>query len=100
MAKIIRIDEIIEFESKEINEKEVKENNNQDLIDKAEELGVPFGCTDGRCGSCRVEIIEGMENLSERTKNEIDMGFDESDNFRLICQCTIKNKNGIVKIKI
>lgn len=79
-------------------EVEVKENDNQDLINKAEELGVIFGCTDGRCGSCRVKVIEGMENLSERTQNELDMGLSEDEPYRLICQCRVKSD--VVKIRV
>ena len=89
MAKIIREDD---FE-----EREVKDNDNFDLIDKAEELGIPFGCQDGRCGSCRIEVTEGMENLTERTQNELDVGFTENDSYRLICQCKIKS--GTVRIR-
>jgi len=90
MAKLVNI---------ETNEElDVKDNDNDDLVDKAEELGIPFGCIDGRCGSCRVEVTEGMDKLSERTKNELDMGLDESENYRLICQCKIKS--GVVKIKV
>lgn len=32
------------------------------LHDQGEEL--PHGCLSGSCGACRVEIIEGSENLS------------------------------------
>tara|TARA_Y100000310_G_scaffold39747_2_gene37272 strand:- start:1350 stop:1613 length:264 start_codon:yes stop_codon:yes gene_type:complete len=74
--------------------REVKPNNTEDLIDKAEELGVLFGCQDGRCGACRVEVTEGMENLSERTENEKDLGVEEPH--RLMCQCKMK---GDVNIK-
>ena len=95
MPKLIRIDD-----PENIEEREIKENDNQDLIDKAEEIGVPFGCTDGKCGSCRVEIAEGMENLNERTQNELDMGLTKDEPFRLICQCKIKNKEGVVKIRV
>jgi ferredoxin len=95
MAKLVNID----YKSNEIIEEvEVSDNDNDDLIDKSEELGVAFGCTDGRCGSCRVEISEGMENLTELTQNERDMGLNEDENARLICQCKIKQ--GVVKIKI
>lgn len=62
---------------------------------KAEELGIPFGCKQGLCGTCRSEIIEGMENLNEKNNREIDMGLENNE--RLICQCTIKK--GVVKIK-
>tara|TARA_Y100000310_G_C20575834_1_gene760358 strand:- start:21 stop:290 length:270 start_codon:yes stop_codon:yes gene_type:complete len=89
MAKLVQIDEK--------KEKEVKDNDNFDLIDQAEELGVAFGCQDGRCGSCRVEVTEGMENLSKRTQNEIDL-LDDDPVHRLVCQCKIKS--GTVKIRI
>ena len=98
MAKLIREDN---FDGKiETEEREVNDNDNSDLIDKAEELGVAFGCQDGRCGSCRVEVAEGMGNLTEKTTNEDDvLGSEEdSENYRLMCQCKIKN--GLVKIKI
>ena len=105
MAKLIRLDDKpLEKVSKdepnedENMEKEVLDNDNDDLIDKAEELGVPFGCTDGRCGSCRVEVVDGMDNLSDRTQNELDMGLDDSENYRLICQCKIKEN--VVKIRV
>ena len=77
--------------------KEVKDNDNFDLIDQSEELGVAFGCQDGRCGSCRVEVIEGMENLNEKTINEKDLLEDDKIH-RLMCQCKIKE--GVVKISI
>ena len=77
--------------------KEVKDNDNFDLIDKSEELGVAFGCQDGRCGSCRVEVIEGMDNLTPKTQNEKDLLGDNKIH-RLMCQCNIKE--GIVKISV
>ena len=95
MAKLLRVND-----PDDIEEREVLENDIDSLIDKAEEIGVPFGCTDGRCGSCRVEVVEGMEYLTERTQNELDMGLDESEPFRLICQCKIKDKSSLVKIKV
>ena len=60
-----------------------------------EKFGVPFACEDGMCGTCVIEIIEGMQNLSERNEKENDMGL--SENQRLACQCTIKK--GIVKVR-
>jgi len=87
MAKIINEDN---------ESKEVKDNDNFDLIDRSEELGVAFGCQDGRCGSCRVEVIEGMENLNEKTVNEKDLGME--GNHRFMCPCSIKQ--GVVKIRV
>lgn len=80
------------------DEKEIEVKDNDYAIDAAEELGVAFGCQDGRCGSCRVEIVEGMENLSELTQNELDAGITTEEPYRFLCQCKIKS--GLVKIRI
>lgn len=61
-----------------------------------EEAGVPFACTEGICGTCVIEVTEGMENLSEFTQEEEDF-LGEMDNERLACQCRLKS--GYVKIK-
>jgi len=39
------------------------------------------------CGTCEIEIIEGMANLNERTQEESDLGME--GNKRLGCQCII-----------
>lgn len=65
---------------------EVKDGSN--IRDPVEELGVPFCCTNGICGTCMIDIVEGEENLSELTQNEVDMERDKTH--RLACQCQIK----------
>jgi ferredoxin len=66
------------------------------IQDACEELGVPFGCRDGRCGTCRIEIKEGKENLSEINYKEKEL-FANEDN-RYACQCSIKQ--GTVKLNL
>ena len=61
-----------------------------------EEAGVPFACTEGVCGTCVIEIVEGNANLSEFTQEEKDFLGDQ-DRERLACQCRIMG--GCVKIK-
>ena len=92
MAKIVRVDENGEIEES------IDVSSDEDLVDAGEKLGVAFGCIDGRCGSCRVEVVEGMENLSELTQNELDIGMTKDEPYRLMCQCKIKQ--GLVKIRI
>lgn len=70
-------------------------DNDSQIRDKAEELGIPFGCKQGRCGTCRSVILEGMENLYEKNDREIEMGLEENE--RLCCQAKIKN--GTIRIK-
>ena len=59
------------------------------IQEACEEAGVPFACTEGICGTCCIEVTEGMENLSEYNQAEEDF-LGEEDCERLACQCTIK----------
>lgn len=54
-----------------------------------EALGVPFGCTEGRCGTCAVEVVEGGENLAPRTEAENELRL--RDNERLACQAHVQS---------
>jgi len=65
------------------------------ITEVCEEQGVPFACTEGVCGTCVIEIEEGMENLSPFTQEEKDF-LGELDKERLACQCCIRS--GCVKI--
>ena len=78
MAKIIN--------SKNNQEKEVPDGSS--IREAAEELGVPFSCRNGICGTCMIEIHSGKENLSELKEQEHDLERDEKH--RLACQCKIK----------
>lgn len=44
------------------------------LFDELERLGhsLPHGCLAGSCGSCRIEIVEGVQNLSPLSVVELD----------------------------
>ena len=59
-----------------------------------EKLGVPFSCSEGICGTCRIEVSEGQDNLSPINEKETDLGADKSHRFA--CQC--KLKQGDVKV--
>ena len=50
----------------------------------------------GQCGTCIVEIVEGMENLSERTPFEQRKLKKKPNNYRLACQTLV---NGSVSVK-
>jgi ferredoxin len=66
------------------------------IIEACEEAGVPFACTEGVCGTCVIEVVEGMDNLSEFNQAESDF-LGELHKERLACQCKIKH--GCVKVK-
>ena len=50
----------------------------------------------GQCGTCIVEIVEGMENLSERTDFEKRKLKRKPASYRLACQTLV---NGPVSVK-
>jgi len=60
---------------------------------------IAYGCEDGVCGTCIVEVEEGIENLTKMEDQEdqtLDMMMMKEGNHRLACQCKV---NGDVKIK-
>jgi hypothetical protein len=65
------------------------------ITEACEEAGVPFACTEGVCGTCVIEVVEGMDNLSPFTQEETDFLGDQ-DRERLACQCRLSG--GCVKI--
>lgn len=50
----------------------------------------------GQCGTCIVEVVEGMENLSPRTEVENRKLKRKPESYRLACQTIV---NGPVSIK-
>lgn len=86
MAKII-------FED---NDEEAQLPDGSPIAEACEQAGIPFACTEGVCGTCVIEVTEGMENLSEFNQAESDF-LGELDKERLACQCKILG--GCVKIK-
>lgn len=76
---------------------EVELEDDAPIAQCCEEAGVPFACTEGICGTCIVEVLEGKENLSEPSQAEIDfLGETGTARERMACQCKIKK--GLVKI--
>jgi len=76
-------------------EGEAEVADGEKIMPACEKKGVSFGCEDGLCGACLIEIESGEDNLGEKTQQEKDMLGDDL-NVRLACQCKIKS--GEVKI--
>ncbi len=64
---------------------------------KNPELPLKFGCCHGECGTCAIEVLQGSQNLSKCSQQELltlkKKGL--SGNHRLACQCAL---NGDVTI--
>ena len=79
---------IFEDEGKEV---EVADGSRvQDAVTEVD-ADIPFGCREGECATCIVEVLSGMENLSEYSENELLTLTDEerAANIRLTCQISI-----------
>jgi len=50
----------------------------------------------GQCGTCVVEIVEGLENLSPRTEFENRKLKKKPDNYRLACQTLVNGPVSVV----
>lgn len=78
------------------NNEEIELPDDSPITEACEEAGVPFACTEGVCGTCVIEVLEGKENLSAPTQEEEDFLGEGTCDERLACQCRIKQ--GKVKI--
>lgn len=74
----------IKFENKTIGIPDGSE-----IKETCEDLGVPFNCKNGTCGTCIIEVTHGKDNLSPLNEKEKMLGLDETH--RLACQCRIKS---------
>jgi ferredoxin len=52
----------------------------------------------GQCGTCLVEVVDGMDNLSPRTAAENDKLKKRPESYRLACQTVILG-NATIKTK-
>jgi ferredoxin len=67
-------------------------DNNARLKDVLEPTNILFGCSNGLCGTCMIEVIENPDGLAEKENRELDtLNFLSAEpNQRLACQCKVK----------
>lgn len=80
----------------EPNDETVELEDGSRIQEVCEEAGLPFACTEGICGTCVIEVLEGQENLSAPTQEEVDFLGEGNLEERLACQCKINS--GSVKL--
>ncbi len=88
----------IYFAGEDNFEKEVADGSSlQSAVDSAG-ADVMFGCREGTCATCMIQVHEGKENLSGPTEAEETTLLDDEieAGIRLACQCKIMS--GSVKI--
>jgi ferredoxin len=72
------------------------------LLDAGEKAGVEMeaGCFNCSCGTCVVEVVDGMANLEEPTPEELDV-LDQwnrdPEKFRLACCVRVKDGDVVIR---
>lgn len=63
------------------------------------DTSILFGCRDGACGACMVQVLEGAEHLSPMEEDEQDFleTMNAREGERLACQCKVY---GDVKLEV
>ena len=73
-----------------------------DLTDDHPDADVPYSCRSASCGTCRIEIIEGADALSEPEEDErevIDL-FGDNEKTRLACQTKIVGQAERIVVRV
>lgn len=55
-------------------------------------IPLKFGCQKGECGVCLIKVVDGIEKISKRTKQEratLQKLNKASEDVRLACQCAL-----------
>lgn len=70
-------------------DEEIEVPDSSPLWEPCENMGVPFSCKDGTCGTCKIRVNEGMENLSPYNDKEKNLLGEQMGTVRLACQLKI-----------
>ena len=78
----------------EDDQKTVEVEANQSLTDICDEHpnSLLLGCREASCGTCLMEVVSGIENLSPITDDEqdlLDVLAPDNPHARLACQCVV-----------
>lgn len=70
----------------------------QDAIARAD-AEIDFGCREGECATCIIEVLEGIEHLGSPNENEeLTLMEDELERgIRLACQCKVSGGRVVIR---
>ncbi len=79
-------------------------NDGGPLVDLCDENAtpVPFSCRSASCGTCRVDVLEGMDQLLAAEDEELDIldvFGDDPKKRRLACQAKMRPGTGLLRIR-
>lgn len=73
-----------------------------DLADEHPATAVPFSCRFANCGTCRVEVVEGLDLCEPPTEREARVRriFSDGPSVRLACQLRVGGGDGVVRLRV
>lgn len=73
-----------------------------DITDAHAAAGVPYDCRSASCGTCRVEVLEGAEALSDAEDEELNLLdiFGGQPRVRLACQMRVTKEHARVVLRV
>lgn len=88
----------------EDDQKTLEVEPNQNLAEICDEhpISLLFGCREASCGTCLIEVVRGIENLSPITADEQDLLevlAPDNPHARLACQCVVMGDISISTLK-
>lgn len=94
----------IEFEGAgQAGDKKAEAPNGGELLDICDDVLAPvaFSCRSASCGTCHIEVVEGIELLEDAGEDEEDLLdlLDGPKNGRLACQAKVKPGPGLIRIR-
>jgi ferredoxin len=72
-----------------------------DVIDRSDAI-VPFSCRSASCGTCRIDVFEGVDLLEPPRDDELDVldvFGDDPTRRRLACQARLRPGDGRVRVR-
>jgi ferredoxin len=72
-----------------------------DICDRAW-APVPFSCRGATCGTCRVEVLEGIDLFQPREGAEaaLHSALEDPCAVRLACQAKVRRGPGVIRLRI
>ena len=73
-----------------------------DLCDAHPRAAIPFSCRAANCGTCRVQVTEGIELCETPDEDEAELlrHLRAGDDIRLGCQLRIRRGAGRVRLRV
>jgi ferredoxin len=92
------------FESKNAPPVEVAAPQGGALIDLCDEAkaDIPFSCRSANCGTCRIDVLEGMAELEPPEDDELavlEIFLDDPAKRRLACQAKARPGLAILRVR-